>query len=128
MYNTMLDVLMNTRHARQHANMLPVLRLLRGVAFHMPAATSLEKMNDQLAILISLSHWLHKLGKVKTKQTLHSATNLKHNQLGQEQGTSSLTLETLGQENILLCCMMFTTHWLHKLGKVPYTVCTALPT
>ena len=89
-----------------------------------------QKDDILLCCMMFTTHWLYKMCTVKAKHSLRCATNLNHNQAHSR--TRYIKLDTWNawqKDDIWLCCMMFSTHWPHKMCTVkPNIVCTVLPT
>ena len=89
-----------------------------------------QKDDILLCCMMFTTHWLYKMCTVKAKHSLRCATNLKNHHT--ESRIRYIKLDAWNawqKDDIWLCCMMFSTHWPHKMCTVkPNIVCTVLPT
>ena len=78
-----------------------------------------QKDDILLCCMMFSTHWPHKMCKVVANHSLHCATNLKNYHTWSRIRYIKLDAWNAWQEyHILLCCMMFTTHGLHKMCTV----------
>ena len=62
------------------------------------------------------THWLHKMCTMVANHSLHCATNLKNHHTWSRKRYIKLDAWNAWQkDDILLCCMMFQSRWLHKM-------------